>query len=71
MSLRKHDIVLIVRGTDFDGNDLSGRKATVINIITPQAVNACIRVEGMSHDTFFLKENLKVIERPEPIKWKK
>lgn len=65
---KKHDIVKILEGVDFQDNDLTGRTATILNIITPQSPDAHIRVEGVEYDMFFPKDNLKLVERPEAIK---
>ncbi len=59
----KHDVVLIFKGEDFDGNSLVNKRAEVINPLTPTSKDACIRVEGMSHDLFFPKEWMKLVER--------
>jgi hypothetical protein len=64
MFLRKHDIVEITKGEDFDGNSLVGKKALVKNIITPESKDAQIFVDGMEHDIFFPKDWMKLIERP-------
>jgi hypothetical protein len=64
MYLRKHDIVEIIKGEDFDGNSLMGKKALVKNIITPDSKDAQILVDGMDHDIFFPKGWMKIVERP-------
>jgi hypothetical protein len=69
--LKKKNIIQILRGTDFEGNDLTGRRAEIINIITPDTIRAHIRVEGMDHDMFFPKNDMKLIERPIALKPKK
>jgi len=57
------DRVLILKGKDFDGNDLTGRAATVTNPLLPLSKDAVIEVDSMSHQIFYPKEWMKVVAR--------
>jgi len=63
MFVKKHDIVEILDGTDFQENNLKGRRALVINSLGPDYGSAHIRIEGLKYDMFYPKELLKVVER--------
>ncbi len=57
------DTVLILKGEDFDGNNLTGKKAIISNPMPPSFKDATIEVEGAGYQMFFPKEWLKVIGR--------
>jgi hypothetical protein len=63
VSLQSKDIVLIIKGEDFDGNSLVGKRARVNNILTPGSKDVYIRVLDTNQVLFFPKEWLKVVER--------
>jgi hypothetical protein len=63
MSIQGRDIVLIIKGEDFDGNSLVGKRARINNILTPNSKDVYIRVIETNQVLFFPKEWLKVVER--------
>jgi hypothetical protein len=63
VSLQSKDIVLIIKGEDFDGNSLVGKRAIINNILTPKSKDVYIRVIETNQVLFFPKEWLKVVER--------
>lgn len=63
MFFKAGDTVLILKGKDFDGNDLTGKKAIIANPMPPSFKDATIEVEGAGYQMFFPKEWLKVIGR--------
>jgi hypothetical protein len=63
MSFQVCDIVLIIKGEDFDGNSLAGKRARVNNILTPNSKDVYIKVLDTNQYLFYPKEWLKVVER--------
>ena len=63
MMIKPRDIVLIIKGEDFEGNNLVGKKAKVTNILTPMSKDVCITILDTGKPMFYPKEWLKVIER--------
>jgi hypothetical protein len=63
MSFQVRDIVLIIKGEDFDGNSLVGKRAKVNNILTPNSKDVYIKVLDTNQVLFYPKDWLKVIER--------
>jgi hypothetical protein len=63
MSFEVRDIVLIIKGEDFEGNSLIGKQAKVNNILTPGSKDVYIKVLDTNQVLFYPKEWLKVVER--------
>jgi hypothetical protein len=63
MFFKSRDIVEIIKGEDFDGNSLVGKRAKVSNILTPGSKDVCITVLDTGQPLFYPKEWLKVVER--------
>lgn len=62
--LLRNDIVLIIKGEDFDGNSLVGKRALVINALKPTSKDAYIKVlDEREQVLFYPKEWMKVVER--------
>ncbi len=57
------DIVEIIKGEDFNGNSLVGKRAKVNNILTPSSKDIYITVLDTNQDIFFPKDWLKIVER--------
>jgi len=63
MSFQARDTVLIIKGEDFDGNSLVGKRARINNILTPSSKDVYIKVLETNQVLFYPKDWLKVVER--------
>ena len=63
MSIQGRDIALIIKGEDFDGKSLVGKRARVNNILTPNSKDVYIKVLDTNQYLFYPKDWLKVVER--------
>jgi hypothetical protein len=63
MTFQVCDIVLIIKGEDFEGNSLVGKRARVNNILTPNSKDVYIKVLDTDQVFFYPKDWLKVVER--------
>ena len=62
MFFKARDIVEIIKGGDFDGNSLVGKRARVNNILTPGSKDVYIKVLDTNQVLFYPKGWLKVVE---------
>jgi len=59
-AIKRYDFVEILRGKDFLGQNLKGKKAQIVNPWVSKGV-ICLRVEGETIDIFFERKNVKKV----------
>ena len=56
MSFQARDTVLIIKGEDFDGNSLVGKRARINNILTPSSKDVYIKVLETNQKFYFIQK---------------